>query len=89
MEEYTVFWETENKPFGFEKHQVRLGGLKLRLEYTKNKIKAFCQGKIPNIEEFEVARQPIGWLGEKATCDNVATIAFSSLISGGGLQGDL
>lgn len=53
---YTAFerlWMLENKPFGFEVQQARLGGLMLRLEYCSNTIKAYLDKKIDTIEELE------------------------------------
>ncbi|MBR2969378.1 MAG: family 20 glycosylhydrolase [Clostridia bacterium] len=86
IEVYTEMWHTENKPFGFEKQQLRLGGLKLRLEYTRDKVKKFCQGKINRIEELETEHLAIGWMDENVNCDNVCCNDFNNLFSGGGLM---
>ncbi len=50
---FEELWMTENKPFGFEVHQARIGGLLLRLEYCGRKVKDYLDGKIDRIEELE------------------------------------
>ena len=46
-------WMKENKPFGYEIVDIRLGGLKNRLIYAKNKIFKYIEGEITKIEELE------------------------------------
>src|SRR5690606_24490483 len=54
---YHVFkrqWDIENKPFGFEHHSQRIGGLKQRLMQIKQELIDFIDGKtelIPALEE--------------------------------------
>lgn len=45
-------WYKENKPFGFEIQEVRLGGLMLRLEGCRERLEAFIRNGTP-IEELE------------------------------------
>jgi hypothetical protein len=85
IEAFAVAWHIENKTFGFEKHQMRLGGLKLRLEYARDKINLFCKGKIPVIEEFECERMPVGFMGENPSIDSIVCIDVLNLSSGGGM----
>lgn len=47
-------WHKENKPFGFEIQDVRLGGIIMRAKTCKNRIKAYLNGEILKIEELEV-----------------------------------
>ena len=91
IEVYTERWHIENKSFGFEKQLIRLGGLRQRLFYARDRIKLYLAGKIPAIEEFEVKRLPLGLAGcnEETTCDDVLINDFNLLSSAGGLMGDL
>ena len=46
-------WYTENKPYGFEIHDYRLGGLITRMENCKTRIKQYIDGEIDTIPELE------------------------------------
>ena len=46
-------WLKENKPYGLEVHQLRLGGLVARIEYCKKQVGLYLSGKITRIEELE------------------------------------
>ena len=52
-EDFQSQWLEENKAYGLEVHQLRLGGLIKRLSYCKTRLKKFLQGKINCIEELE------------------------------------
>jgi len=52
-EKFRALWMKENKPFGFEVQELRLGGLMLRLRSAKEKIAAYLNGDIDTIEEFD------------------------------------
>ena len=54
-QKFKALWMQENKPFGFEIQDIRIGGLKQRLITAKEKIGAYISGEIDVIEEFEVA----------------------------------
>lgn len=45
-------WYKENKPFGFEIHQVRIGGLLLQTEDAIRRIEGYLDGKIDEILEL-------------------------------------
>lgn len=45
-------WEKENKPNGFEVQDIRIGGLRLRVQHCKERIENFVSGKISAIEEL-------------------------------------
>ena len=49
-------WYHESKTFVFSNHEIRLGGLRLRLESTVMRLKAYLAGEADSIEELE---QPI------------------------------
>ena len=56
---FTAQWEQCNKPFGFEVHCARIGGVKQRLIYCRNRIQAYLSGKIERIEELEEEILPL------------------------------
>ncbi len=47
-------WHIENKPFGFEVIDIRLGGLKQRLIHCKDVLEQYANGDIDKIEELEL-----------------------------------
>ena len=63
QEEYTVLirrlkkfyrlfraqWDKECKPNGFEKHDIRFGGLIFRTEHCRKQIEEYCRGKRKDI----------------------------------------
>ena len=49
-------WYMENKTFGFEVQEVRLGGLKETLKSAAIRLKSYCSGEVSRIEELE---QPV------------------------------
>ncbi len=56
--DYEKQWLKENKPFGFEVQQIRLGGLMERLNYSEKILKLYIAGKISKIDELEEKRLP-------------------------------
>lgn len=46
-------WYTDNKTFGFDVIELRLGGLKERLNSTKLRLEAYINGEIKEIEQLE------------------------------------
>ena len=53
MQSFSAQWERECKPFGFEKHDIRLGGLLERLGHCRRRLAAYAGGKADRIEELE------------------------------------
>ena len=49
-------WESENKPFGFEVQDARLGGLMQRLRHIAARLQDFADGKTDRIDELEEKR---------------------------------
>ncbi len=49
---------TFNKPFGWELHDIRYGGMLLRFDSTKERIASFLAGEIDRLEELEQQRLP-------------------------------
>lgn len=46
-------WMWENKPFGFERFDLRLGGVMQRIRTAKLRLEDYCAGTLPRIEELE------------------------------------
>ena len=46
-------WFTDNKAFGFEVQDVRIGGLKQRLSYCRTQLSDYLAGKLSVLEELE------------------------------------
>ena len=45
-------WERECKPNGFEKHDIRLGGLIARVGHCKRLLSEYLNGTLPAIEDY-------------------------------------
>ena len=52
-EAFKVTWYMDNKAFGFEVTDIRLGGLKQRLIHAREILLDYLKGKIDKIEELE------------------------------------
>ena len=53
-------WFTENKPQGFDCHDIRLGGMLRRLEYCRKTLNLYLDRKIDAIPELEEEILPYG-----------------------------
>ncbi len=49
-------WMKYNKPFGWEVHDIRYGGMVMRFDTTKERILDYLEGTLQNIEELEADR---------------------------------
>lgn len=70
---FTVQWDKESKAFGFEKHLMRIGTLKERLIYAKERLDAYVRGDLQKIDELEVPHQPFGFLSTAKEDDYMYT----------------
>jgi len=52
-EAFYTLWHKENKPFGWEIHDARLGGLMQRVRTCRRRLSDYLEGRIENIEELE------------------------------------
>jgi len=52
-ESFRKLWLAENKPQGFEVHDIRLGGLKQRLVHCRRRLTEYVNEEIENIPELE------------------------------------
>ena len=51
-------WDTDNKPFGFEVQDIRIGGLEKRLRHAALRIKSYLDGSLDSLPELEQERLP-------------------------------
>lgn len=70
-ESFKSVWEKEKKPFGFEVHDIRFGGLVRRLNHCRKTIKDYLSGKIEKIEELEMQLLSFDGSTEKSAGFNV------------------
>ena len=49
-------WMAYNKPFGWEVHDIRYGGMLMRFDTVKERIQAYLNGEIAHMEELEAER---------------------------------
>lgn len=50
---FKELWMRENKPFGWEIQDARLGGVMLRIRSCKERLEEYISGKIPAVEELD------------------------------------
>ena len=58
-ESFSVQWHKDNKSFGFEVFDIRIGGLIQRLRHCARIIEDFTEGKTDKIDELERKRIPV------------------------------
>jgi hypothetical protein len=55
-ESHRASWMEYNKPFGWEVHDIRYGGLLTRFDTVKERLSAYLDGSLERIEELEAPR---------------------------------
>ena len=50
---FSLQWHKENKPHGFEVHDMRFGGLVARLDACARRIISYIEGEVDRLEELE------------------------------------
>lgn len=55
IESFRQMWMLENKPFGLEVQELRLGGLVYRMQCCKERLQAYLNDEIQKIDELEEA----------------------------------
>jgi len=63
--EHRASWMQYNKPFGWEIHDIRYGGLIARFESTKDRVSDYLSGTVSSIEELEETRLRFDCLPEE------------------------
>lgn len=64
--QFRAQWDRECKPNGFEKHDIRLGGLKARIGHCREMLEEYCAGKRADISPLNEDLLPAE--GEKDGC---------------------
>lgn len=78
-------WFADAKPFGYELLDIRLGGVKTRLESCRRRLQSFLEGKVQTLEELEQERLPYWELGDAKPQDPKAELRenlWDKIISG-------
>lgn len=78
---FTRSWHRENKSFGFEVQNIRLGGLKARLEYISTRLRAYVSGEIAEVEELEIDRLPFSYAEGYIDRNHVHINKWSEIVS--------
>ena len=58
---YEQQWNLENKSFGFEVQCTRIGGLKQRIQYTKDILERYLADEVAQIDELETEYLPFAY----------------------------
>ncbi len=53
LDKFEAMWFTDNKPNGFEVHEIRIGGMIERVKRCRARLEKYIVGKIERIEELE------------------------------------
>ncbi|MBQ8294986.1 MAG: family 20 glycosylhydrolase [Clostridia bacterium] len=57
---FKKMWDKENKPFGFEWHTLRIGGVLQRIKDCKQRLLSYQNGEVEKIDELEETPLPSG-----------------------------
>ncbi len=71
-------WYLENKTYGFDVQEIRIGGVRIRTESCRERLLDYAKGRIDKIEELEDELIPIGpddYLYKVAEYDHLATVS--------------
>ena len=71
-------WDHDNKPYGFEIHDARFGGLIMRMKHCMERLIAFRDGKIDSIPELEDEILPL--YTSKITFNNWVSIITTGVV---------
>ena len=82
IEEYRRQWLTENKVFGLEVIEVRLGGLERRLKSAIIRINAYLDGSAPSLPELEEERLTYDCDNTPGRNPSTAVVKWGGLVSG-------
>lgn len=72
IEAFRHQWMLENKPHGFQVHELRLGGTLLRLKSCQKRLMELVAGKIDSIPELEDEVLPFGEKERSINANNYA-----------------
>lgn len=75
--QFAAQWAQECKPNGFEKHDIRLGGLMQRVRHCRERLRKYCKGELRSLLELDEGILPYGGnvSGNSVCYNNWATTA--------------
>jgi hypothetical protein len=71
-------WYTENKPYGFDVQELRIGGVSIRAESCKRRLLDYVNGKIreiPELAEKLIEISPTNYLYKNNEYDFLSTVS--------------
>ncbi|MCI8554298.1 MAG: beta-N-acetylhexosaminidase [Clostridiales bacterium] len=79
-------WMGENKPFGYEVTDIRLGGLRKRAVTARRRLRDYLEGRLERLEELEQERLPFDDRGDEPRdintfCNNWGQIVTASVLN--------
>ena len=74
-------WHTYNKPFGFELNDIRIGGVAARFATAAERMQAYADGKLDDIEELSCEKLPFSRYVEGAPKGCVRKQTWHSIAS--------
>lgn len=66
-----IMWHVENKPYGFDVFDMRLGGVVARIKTARVRILEWCQGRVEKLDELE---EELLYYHSENTKDKIPTI---------------
>lgn len=72
-------WCRENKIFGLDVLQLRLGGLRQRIAFAGERLKDYCTGSVDQLEELNEA--PLPYYGSKEGIQSAVSPAWNRIVS--------
>ena len=80
-EAFRTQWFKENKPFGFDVQDIRLGGLMTRVEHCAVRLTKYLNGEIDRIEELEEKLLDYRGKGEEYVIDDLMSLDYKHIIT--------
>ena len=74
-------WFTENKPFGFEVQDIRLGGAEARAQSAARRVLDYVEGRVESLPELEETRLPFVPLPEDAESTNFNYNVWQAMVT--------
>lgn len=74
-------WFTENKPFGFEVLDIRLGGAEARAQSAARRVLDYAEGRVGSLPELEETRLPFVPLPEDAESTNFNDNIWQNIVT--------
>lgn len=78
---FKVQWNKENKPFGFEVQDIRIGGLIHRIKHCASDLDALVKGKVASLQELEEYQLPADVTGYYADKNSYSASVSANKLS--------